>query len=109
VKDLKELSLLCADMPSEVARAVETGLVGAAGNEFGNTAELNVLNYKQSMESPYRDKYVEGIDDKQYKMSRNEGIEEGNADDIPPGTKLLDSTWANKLKADDSTRCRLAI
>jgi hypothetical protein len=44
MKDLKELSLLYVDMPSEVARAVETGLVGAAGNEFGNTAELNVLN-----------------------------------------------------------------
>jgi hypothetical protein len=26
-----------------------------------------------------------------------------NVDDIPPGTKLLDSTWANKLKADGST------
>jgi hypothetical protein len=44
MKDLKELSLICADMPSKVARAVETGLVGAAGNEYGNTAELNVLN-----------------------------------------------------------------
>jgi hypothetical protein len=109
MKDLKELSLLCADMPSEVARAVETGLVGAAGNEFGNTAELNVLNYKQSMESLYSEKYVEGIDEEQYKMPRNEVFEEVNIDDIPPGTKLLDSTCANKLKADGSTRCRLAI
>jgi hypothetical protein len=50
MKDLKELSLLFADLPSEVARTVETGLVGAAGNDFSNTAELNVLNYKQSME-----------------------------------------------------------
>jgi hypothetical protein len=108
MKDLKELSLLCADLPSEVARTVETGLVGAAGNDFGNTAELNVLNYKQLMESPYRDKYVEGIDEEQYKMSHNE-VFEVNVDDIPPGTKLLDSTWANKLKADGSTRCRLAI
>jgi hypothetical protein len=78
MKDL-ELSLLCADMPSEIARVVETGLVGAAGNEFGNTAELNVLNYKQSMESPYRDKYVEGISEKRYKMSRNEVFEEVNS------------------------------
>jgi hypothetical protein len=62
MRDLKELSLLCADMPSEVARTVETGLVGAAGNYSSNTAELNVLNYKQSMESPYRGKYVEGTD-----------------------------------------------
>jgi hypothetical protein len=68
-----------------------------------------VLNYKQSLESPYRDKYVEGIDEEQYKMSRNEVFEEVNVDDIPPGTKLLDSTWANKLKADGSIRCRLAI
>jgi hypothetical protein len=109
MKDLKELSLLCAAMPSKVARTVETGLVGAAGNEFGNTADLNMLNYKQSMESPYRDKYVEGIDEEHYKMSRNEVFEEINVDNIPPGTKLLDSTWANKLKTDGSTRCRLAI
>jgi hypothetical protein len=109
MKDLKESSLLSADMPSEVATSVETGLVGAAGNEFGNTAKLNGLNYKQSMESPYRDKYAEGIDEEQYKMSRNEAFKEINIYDIPPGTKLLDSTWANKLKADSSTRCRLAI
>jgi hypothetical protein len=74
-----------------------------------NTAELNVLNYKQSMERPYPDKYVEGIDEEQYKMSRNEVFEEVNVNNIPPGTKLLDSTWANKLKADGSTRCQLAI
>jgi hypothetical protein len=61
------------------------------------------------MESPYCDKYVEGIDEEQYKMSRNEVFEEVNVNNIPPGTKLLDSTWANKLKADGSTRCRLAI
>jgi hypothetical protein len=61
------------------------------------------------MESPYRDKYVEGINEEQYKMSHNEVFEEVNVNDIPPGTKLLDSTWANKLKADDSTRCCLAI
>jgi hypothetical protein len=32
-----------------------------------------------------------------------------HVDDIPPGTKLLDSTWANKLRADGLTCCRLAI
>jgi hypothetical protein len=42
-------------------------------------------------------------------LKRNEVFEEVKIDDIPPGTKLLDSTWANKLKADGSTRCRLAI
>jgi hypothetical protein len=61
------------------------------------------------MESPYRDRYVEGIDKEQYKMSRNEVFEEVHVDDIPPGTKLSDSTWANKLRADGLTRCRLAI
>jgi hypothetical protein len=42
-------------------------------------------------------------------MSHNEVFEEVNINDVPPVTKLLDSTWANKLKADGSTRCRLAI
>jgi hypothetical protein len=84
MKGSKELSLLCADLPSEIARTVETGLVGATGNESGNKAELNVLNYKQSMESPYLDKYVEGIDEEQCKMSCNEVFEEVNVDDIPP-------------------------
>jgi hypothetical protein len=109
MKDLKELSLLSAEILSDEGRYIETALVGAAGNKFGNTADLNVLNYKQSMESPYRDRYVEGIDEEQYKMSHNEVFEEVHVDDIPPGTKLLDSTWANKLRADGLTRCRLAI
>jgi hypothetical protein len=109
MKDLKELCLLSAEILSDEGRYVETALVGAAGNKFGNTADLNVLNYKQSMESPHRDKYVEGIDEEQYKMSRNEVFEEVHVDDIPPGTKLLDSTWANKLRADGLTRCHLAI
>jgi hypothetical protein len=100
MKDLKELSLLSAEILSDEGRYVETALVGAAGNKFGKTADLNVLNYKQSMESPYGDRYVEGIDEEQYKMSRNEVFEEVHVDDIPPGTKLLDSTWANKMKAD---------
>ena len=56
MKDLQELSLMSADAPSDEARSVEFGLVGAAGNNYGNTADLNVLNYKQSMDSPYRDK-----------------------------------------------------
>jgi hypothetical protein len=42
-------------------------------------------------------------------MSRNEGFVEVNVNNILLGTKLLDSTWANKLKADGSTRCHLAI
>jgi hypothetical protein len=61
MKDLKELSLLCADLPSEVARAVETGLVSTAGNDFSNTAELNVLNYKQSMGLPSLDVDVKPV------------------------------------------------
>jgi hypothetical protein len=109
MKDLKELSLLSAEILSDEGRFVETALVGVAGNKFGNTADLNVLNYKQSMESPYRDRYVEGIDEEQYKISRNEVLKEVHADDIPPGTILLDSAWANKLRADGLTRCRLAI
>jgi hypothetical protein len=109
MKDLKELSLLSAEILSDEGRYVETALVGATGNKFGNTADLNVLNYKQSMESLYRDRYVEGIDEEQYKMSRNEVFEEVHVDDIPPGTKLLDSTWANKLRADGLTHCHLAI
>jgi hypothetical protein len=42
-------------------------------------------------------------------MSRNEVFREAHVDDIPPGTKLLDSTWANKLRADGLTHCPLAI
>jgi hypothetical protein len=109
MKDLKELSLLSAEILSDEGRYVETALVGATGNKFDNTADLNVLNYKQSMESPYRNRYVKGMDKEQYKMSRNEVFEEVHVNDIPPGTKLLDSTWANKLRADGLLRCHLAI
>jgi hypothetical protein len=50
MKDLKELSLLSAEILSDEGRYVETALVGAAGNKFGNTGDLNVLIYKQSMD-----------------------------------------------------------
>ena len=52
MNDLKELSLMSAEVPSDEARSVEIGLVGATGNNYGNTADLNVLNYKQSIASP---------------------------------------------------------
>ena len=42
-------------------------------------------------------------------MSGNEVFEEVNVDDIPTGTRLLDSKMANKIKDDGSTRCRLTI
>jgi hypothetical protein len=74
-------------------------------------AEVKFYNDMKDLKelSLYRDKYVEGIDEEQYKMSRNEVFEEVKVNDIPPGTKLLDSTWANKLKADGSTHCRLIM
>lgn len=62
MKELDKLQLLSAKVQCEESIHVETGLVGATGDQYSDTQQLKVLNYKESMESPYWDKYQQGID-----------------------------------------------
>ena len=105
----EELTLLSADRISEDTTQVETAMVGATGHAYSNTSQLKTLNYKQSMESPYCDRYEQGMDEELYRMVDAHVFKEVDRDSLPRGTKLMSSTWANKFKSNGDVRCRLAI
>ena len=69
---------------------VETGLVDAIGDQYTNTRQWKVLNYKESIESLYRDKYQQGIDEEQENMINQGVYKVVHKKDVPKGTKILD-------------------
>ena len=92
--------------------ADETGeifLVGKNGHNYGNTAELNVMNYKQAMTSIDKKERDAAVKEEHDKMKKYNVFKVINRRDLPPGTKLFDSTWAMKKKPDGSYRARNAI
>lgn len=61
------------------------------------------------MDSPNKDKFLEGIDKERYCMAKQEFFEEFLCKYIPKGNKLLYSTWTNKFKANGDVFCQLLI
>jgi len=89
----------------------ETGeifLVGATGHNYGNTAELNVMTYKEAMASVDKEQWDVAVKEEHDKMKKYNVFRVVNRKDLPPGTKLFDSTWAMKKKPDGSYRARNA-
>ena len=92
--------------------ADETGggfLVGATGYSCGNTAELNVMNYKQAMATVDQKEWNRAIKVEHDKMAKYNIYKVINQKDFPPGTKLFNPTWTMKKKPDGTYRARNAI
>ena len=87
----------------------EVYLVGATGHSYGNTSELNVMNYKQAMETKRKKEWNKAIKVEHEKMVKYNVFEVVHPKDIPKGTKLFTSTWAMKKKPDGTFRARNAI
>ncbi|VEU33926.1 unnamed protein product [Pseudo-nitzschia multistriata] len=87
----------------------ELYLVGATGHNYGNTAELNVMNYKQAMATVDRKEWEKAIKVEHDKMVKYNVFRVVKPKEIPKGTKLFDSTWAMKKKPDGTFRARNAI
>ena len=91
----------------------ETGevfLVGASRHNYGNTVELNVINYnKQAMAAVDKEEWNKAIKVEHDKMVKYNVFKVINWKDLPPGTKLFDSTWAMKNKPNKIYRTRNAI
>ena len=106
---LGKFSMLNAQIPSNKGAMSEMALVGAAGTNFETTENLKVLNYKQSMASPLADLYQEGIfeEHERFVQEGREVWEPIPEDEVPPGTVMMDGTWANKFKANGDVCCRL--
>ena len=70
----------------------EIFLVGATGHSYGNTAELNVMNYRQTMATVDKEEWKKKNKVEHDKMVKYNMFKVINRKDIPPGTKLFDST-----------------
>ena len=82
----------------------EIFLVGATGSNYGNTAELNVMNYKKGMATVDKEELNKAI-----KVEHDKMVKVINRKDLPPGTKLFDFKWAMKKKPNGTYRARNGI
>ena len=67
------------------------------------------MTYKEAMASVDKDQWDVAVKEEHDKMKKYNVFRVVNRKDLPPGTKLFDSTWAMKKKADGSYRARNAI
>ena len=88
--------------------ATEFMNVGAGiGGGFGNTTELRVMKYEEAINGPDGEAWKAEIINENERMKKNEVFEVIDKDDLPPGTKLIDSTWVCKKKSSGVLRGRL--
>jgi hypothetical protein len=99
---LAELDNEEVDLNSELANLyVEYLNAGAGfGGGFENTNELKPMKYKQAINGPDAKEW-------QARMVKNSVFEPVKRKNLPPGTKVIDSTWACKKKSNAALRGRL--
>ena len=97
--------LLSYSSPGE---QVETALVGAGiGGGFSHTAELKPMKYNQAMAGSDRAEWEKSVDQEHDKMEKHGVFEEVPRSKVPPGAKILSTTWAMKQKANGVKRARM--
>ena len=84
----------------------ECGMIGALGNKFNKTQDLNVMNWEQAMMDDRRDKILEGAKVEhekflKYKVWKADDESEAMSDEI------IDTTVAVKPKPTGETRVRV--
>ena len=74
-----------------VTLADETGeifLLDATRHNYGNTAELNVMNYKQAMATVDKEEWKKAVKFEHDKMAKYNIFKVINGKDLPPGTNV---------------------
>eukprot|EP00536_Pseudo-nitzschia_multiseries_P010827 jgi/Psemu1/27151/gm1.27151_g len=81
---------------------LEEAFVGASGHKYGSTKELLTMNFKEAMATVDKEEWEKAV---KYQHVFNVVDKK----DLPPQTKLFDSTWAMKKKASGVYQARNAI
>ena len=74
---------------------------------FENTEELKPMKYKKAISGPDGEAWKVEILSEYKRMVTNNIFEAVNSKDLPPGTKIIDSTWACKKKSNGTLRARM--
>ena len=77
------------------------------GGGFENTEELKPMKYKEAISGPDGKSWKVEILNEYKRMVDNKVFEAVNRKDLPPGTKIIDSTWACKKKSNGTLRARI--
>ncbi len=68
------------------------------GGGFENTNELKPMKYNEAIHGPNGKAWKQEIKNEHIRMVKNQVFEEVNKNDLPEGTKVIDSTWVCKKK-----------
>lgn len=86
----------------------ELGCVGAGvGGGFEHTSELHVMKFDEAMASGNAAEWSKAVEEEHERMVENNVWTPVPKDDVPPGAKILTSTWAMKKKSNGKYRARL--
>ena len=103
IEDIETLNLL------QELKNIEFGCVGAGlGGGFQDTHELHVMKYDEAMNSPDREHWNKAVEEEHNRMKKHTMFEPVLISELPPGTNVIDSTWAMKKKANGAYRGRVA-
>ena len=107
IEDIETLNLL------QELKNIEFGCVGAGlGGGFQDTHELHVMKYDKAMNSPDREHWNKAVEEEHDRMKKHTVFEPVLISELPPGTNVIDSTWAMKKKSQRSLSwksCRTRI
>ena len=92
----------------ETMKNTEFGFVGAGlGGGFEHTSELHPMKYDEAMSKPDKDKWKKGVEEELQRMLKSKVFKAVPKSKVPPGAKILTSTWAMKKKANGTYRARI--
>ena len=88
---------------------MEVAAVGAGiGGGFVNTSELRTVKYEEAMSNRKEKRHWQGaVLEEKSKWDRLRTVLETKRSELPPGTKVITTTWAMKKKANGKYRARL--
>ena len=103
--ELAEFSLINIDVVN-----YEFGLVGASlGGGFDNTNELKPMKYKVAMAGPDKKHWEVAVEEEKVRFDKSGAVQAEMRSNLPPGTQVMDSTWACKKKSNGVFRARMNL
>lgn len=89
-------------------RCMELTLVGfGVGGRIKHTSKLKVLNCMKAMQSPDTEEWHKKIRNKKAQFDKYNALTPAAQSSLPPGSKILTTRWAMKMKSNGTCQGRL--